>query len=116
MPIYEYECGKCGNVFELIQKISDPPANKCPECGSKKVSKLLSGSAFVFKGSGFYATDYQGKSNGNGNGNGNGKGSSRASKSSADSSDSATESKSSSSSSSSSSSCKGCKSKDCSSC
>jgi putative FmdB family regulatory protein len=121
MPIYEYECGKCGNLFELIQKISDPPPKKCPDCGSKRVRKMLTTSAFVFKGTGFYATDYQGKGNGNGNGNGkgksNGNGNGSSSKPKANS-ESAKESSSSSSagSSSSSSSCKSCTSKDCSSC
>ena len=57
MPIYEYVCKKCGNGFELMQKISDPPAKKCPSCGGG-VEKKLSLSSFQLKGSGWYATDY----------------------------------------------------------
>ena len=59
MPIYEYACGnpKCGHQFEVIQKMSDRPISVCPECKSKKVTKLVSASAFVLKGSGWYQTD-----------------------------------------------------------
>ena len=61
MPIYEYECKKCGHRFERIQKFSDPPAKTCPECGGK-VEQLLSAPAVQFKGSGWYVTDYARKS------------------------------------------------------
>jgi putative FmdB family regulatory protein len=56
VPLYEYQCPKCGN-FEVIQKFSDAPIEKCPTCG-KKVQKLLSAPAIQFKGSGWYITDY----------------------------------------------------------
>jgi len=58
MPLYEYECGACGHRFERIQKFSDPPVDVCPNCGEKKVQKLLSSPAIQFKGSGWYITDY----------------------------------------------------------
>ena len=57
MPIYEYECEKCGNRFEEIQKFSDPPIEKCPKCGGP-VHKAQSAPAFQFKGTGWYVTDY----------------------------------------------------------
>ncbi len=57
MPIYEYECSKCGHVHEIMQKISDKPLIKCPLC-SGKLQKLISQSSFHLKGSGWYATDY----------------------------------------------------------
>jgi putative FmdB family regulatory protein len=60
MPIYEYVCKNCSKEFELIQKISDPPAKKCPDCG-KKIEKKLSLSSFQLKGTGWYATDFAGK-------------------------------------------------------
>lgn len=57
MPLYEYECDKCGSRFEQIQKFSDPPVTKHDGCGGK-VRKLLSAPAIQFKGSGWYITDY----------------------------------------------------------
>ena len=57
MPLYEYDCPKCGR-FEVLQKLSDRPLTKHDECGSE-VRKLMSASAFSFKGSGFYITDYK---------------------------------------------------------
>lgn len=57
MPLYEYECAKCGERFEQIQKFSDPPVKKHPGCGGK-VRKLLSAPAIQFKGTGWYITDY----------------------------------------------------------
>lgn len=60
MPIYDYKCTKCGHRFEKIQKLSDAPVKKCPECGGK-VEKLLTAPAVHFKGSGFYITDYANK-------------------------------------------------------
>ena len=56
MPIYEYACKKCGE-FEVTQRITEDPLKKCPRCG-RKVTKLISHSAFHLKGSGWYATDY----------------------------------------------------------
>lgn len=57
MPIYEYLCQKCGFQFEKLQRLSDPPPSKCPECGGK-VAQLLSAPAVQFKGTGWYVTDY----------------------------------------------------------
>ena len=65
MPLYEYQCKKCGHKFEKIQLFSDKPIKKCPECGGA-VEKLISRSAVQFKGSGWYATDYAKKSDGGG--------------------------------------------------
>jgi putative FmdB family regulatory protein len=60
MPLYEYECTKCGERTEIIQKLSDPPTAHCPKCGGD-MKKLLSSPAIQFKGSGFYKTDYASK-------------------------------------------------------
>ncbi len=57
MPLYEYECDACGHRFEVIQKFSDAPIEKCPVCGGS-VHKLQSAPAFQFKGTGWYVTDY----------------------------------------------------------
>lgn len=57
MPIYEYECKKCGHVEEVIQKFSDKPHTKCNFC-SGKLQKLISQNSFHLKGSGWYVTDY----------------------------------------------------------
>jgi putative FmdB family regulatory protein len=57
MPLYEYECDACSHRFEVIQKFSDAPVEKCPVCGST-VHKLQSAPAFQFKGTGWYVTDY----------------------------------------------------------
>ena len=61
MPLYEYQCKKCGHVFEKIQKFSDKPIKKCPECGGQ-VEQTISAPAVQFKGSGWYVTDYAKKS------------------------------------------------------
>jgi len=59
MPTYEYECLNCNKVFEVFQKITDNPLKSCPKCG-KKIKRLIGGgSGIIFKGSGFYATDYR---------------------------------------------------------
>ncbi len=65
MPLYEYECRSCGNVSEVIQRMSDDPLTTCDRCGGE-LKKLLSAPAFQFKGSGWYVTDYADKSSGNG--------------------------------------------------
>jgi putative FmdB family regulatory protein len=57
MPLYEYECKKCGHRFEKIQKFSDKMVTKCPECGGK-VEQMISAPAVQFKGTGWYVTDY----------------------------------------------------------
>jgi len=61
MPIYEYECTKCGNVEEALQKFSDKPLTRCGHCNGK-LTKLVSQSTFHLKGSGWYVTDYANKS------------------------------------------------------
>ena len=58
MPLYEYECEACGHRFEVVQKFSDPPIEKCSNCGRGPVRKLMSAPAIQFKGSGWYITDY----------------------------------------------------------
>lgn len=60
MPTYDYECDACGHKFELFQSISAPVEKKCPECKKLKLRRLFgTGAAVVFKGSGFYQTDYR---------------------------------------------------------
>lgn len=60
MPTYDYECDACGHEFELFQSISEPVKKKCPECKKSKLRRLFgTGGAIVFKGSGFYQTDYR---------------------------------------------------------
>ena len=61
MPIYEYECTKCGEIEEIFQKFSDKPLVKCKHC-SGKLHKLISHSSFHLKGTGWYVTDYANKS------------------------------------------------------
>jgi len=59
MPTYEYECTRCGHRFERFQSMTDEPVKRCPKCRCK-VKRILSGGAgFIFKGSGFYITDYR---------------------------------------------------------
>jgi putative FmdB family regulatory protein len=65
MPLYEYECKKCGHRFEKIQKFSDRMVKKCPECGGQ-VEQMISAPAVQFKGSGWYVTDYAKKSSSQG--------------------------------------------------
>lgn len=63
MPTYEYECNACGHGFEHYQSITDAKLRKCPECGKFKLQRLIgSGAGVIFKGSGFYETDYKSKS------------------------------------------------------
>lgn len=60
MPTYDYECQACGHRLELFQSMADKPKRKCPECGRMKLQRLIgSGGAILFKGSGFYTTDYR---------------------------------------------------------
>ena len=60
MPTYDYECGVCGHTFELFQSIKEGAKRKCPECKRLKLRRLFgTGAAIVFKGSGFYQTDYR---------------------------------------------------------
>ncbi|HWJ48170.1 MAG TPA: zinc ribbon domain-containing protein [Candidatus Udaeobacter sp.] len=67
MPLYEYQCKKCGHRFEKIQKFSDRMVKKCPECGGL-VEQMISAPAVQFKGSGWYVTDYAKKSSSPGSG------------------------------------------------
>ena len=60
MPTYDYECDACGHKFERFQSITEKPARKCPACGKMRLRRLIGpGGAVLFKGSGFYATDYR---------------------------------------------------------
>ncbi len=60
MPIYEYRCNGCGHEFEQFQSIKDNPVKMCPICNENKVERLISaGTGLIFKGSGFYITDYK---------------------------------------------------------
>jgi putative FmdB family regulatory protein len=67
MPLYEYQCKKCGHRFEKIQKFSDRMVKKCPDCGGP-VEQMISAPAVQFKGSGWYVTDYAKKSSSPGSG------------------------------------------------
>jgi putative FmdB family regulatory protein len=62
MPTYEYECEKCGITFERFQNITEEPIKKCPECGGPVRRLIGAGAGVIFKGSGFYATDYRSES------------------------------------------------------
>jgi len=59
VPTYEYKCERCGKVFEKFQKMSDEPVKKCPGCKGKVYRLIGAGSGIIFKGSGFYHTDYK---------------------------------------------------------
>lgn len=63
MPTYDYQCDACEHKWELFQKITDDPVKKCPSCGKRKARRLFgTGAAVMFKGSGFYQTDYRSES------------------------------------------------------
>ena len=59
MPIYEYECQKCGHTLEALQKFSDKPLRECPECGRHQLKRLVSAPLFRLTGSGWYETDFK---------------------------------------------------------
>lgn len=62
MPTYEYKCSNCGYDYEVFQSIKAEPLKKCPNCGKNKLKKIISGGVgVIFKGSGFYQTDYVNK-------------------------------------------------------
>lgn len=62
MPTYEYACPKCGHTFELVQSMRDEPIKKCPNCKKAGVKRLVgAGAGLIFKGTGFYITDYKNK-------------------------------------------------------
>lgn len=94
MPMYEYECAKCGGVFEKLEKFSDEPLKKHEGCGGK-VKRLISAPGLQFKGSGWYITDYARSGSGGGAAESNGGGESSSgspSEASADSSGSSSSS------------------------
>lgn len=62
MPTYEYECEKCGHRFELFQSMSEEPRKRCPKCRGKVRRLIGTGAGMIFKGSGFYVTDYRSES------------------------------------------------------
>ncbi|NLE40060.1 MAG: zinc ribbon domain-containing protein [Pirellulaceae bacterium] len=63
MPTYDYVCDECGHSFEVFHSITETPRKKCPECGKLKLRRLIGpGAAVIFKGSGFYQTDYRSSS------------------------------------------------------
>src|SRR5438128_253903 len=63
MPTYEYVCDACAHQFDELQSFNDEPLKKCPKCGKKKLRRLFgTGAAVLFKGSGFYETDYRSES------------------------------------------------------
>jgi putative FmdB family regulatory protein len=63
MPTYEYKCNACGHRFDELQSFSDAPLKKCPACKKKKLERLIgTGAAILFKGTGFYQTDYRSES------------------------------------------------------
>ena len=59
MPIYEFECGECGDHFERLQKLSDPDPSVCPKCGATRVKRRLTAPAFRLAGKGWYETDFK---------------------------------------------------------
>lgn len=61
MPIYEYTCHGCGHDVEIWQKISEKPKKACPDCGARKLERVISATSFHLKGSGWYVTDYANK-------------------------------------------------------
>jgi putative FmdB family regulatory protein len=64
MPIYEYRCEACGHELEELQKLADAPLTECPACGKPALARLVSAAGFQLKGSGWYQTDFKGKSKG----------------------------------------------------
>ncbi len=63
MPTYEYQCDACNHNFDEFQSMTEEPLKKCPKCGKKKLRRLFGGgAAIIFKGSGFYQTDYRSES------------------------------------------------------
>lgn len=64
MPTYKYQCTECGHQFEAFQMMSEEPLKECPQCGGSVKRLITGGAGLIFKGSGFYITDYKNKSNG----------------------------------------------------
>ena len=69
MPLYTYECGNCGVQFERLQKFTDPPIKRCPECNKSAVKRLIQPAGIIFKGSGWYKTDSRSSSSASVTGN-----------------------------------------------
>ena len=63
MPIYEYRCAKCGFQKEFLQRLSEAPLTRCPECGKKSLKKMVTAAGFQLKGTGWYATDFKNSGN-----------------------------------------------------
>jgi len=62
MPTYQYECEACGHSFDILQSITEPKLRQCPQCGKDALNRLIgTGGGIIFKGSGFYETDYRRK-------------------------------------------------------
>lgn len=86
MPTYEYACEKCGNHFEIFQSMKDAPLKTCPKCKKPALKRLLgTGAGIIFKGSGFYITDYKKKGGDAGSSGGDAKSSSKSSESKSES-------------------------------
>lgn len=84
MPTYDYVCTKCGHELEVFQSMKDEPLKKCPQCKKPGLKRLLGGGAgLIFKGSGFYITDYKNKSGSSGGGQSSDSGTKSESKSAA---------------------------------
>lgn len=65
MPTYDYKCSNCGEIYELFQSMNDEPIKKCRNCGNNTAVRLIGGgTGLIFKGSGFYITDYKNKKTG----------------------------------------------------
>jgi len=65
MPTYDYQCGACSHQWEMFQSMNDSPVKSCPKCKKRKAKRLLGlGAGLIFKGTGFYETDYKKKSGG----------------------------------------------------
>ena len=94
MPVYEYECGACGHLFEEWQKITDKPVKTCPKCKAKKVERLISQTAFHLKGGGWYSDLYSTKKSPPAEGSGSGGGGEKGEGSKASSGDKPAETKS----------------------
>ena len=99
MPTYEYACQKCGHQFEQFQSMRDEPLKKCPKCKKAALKRLLgTGAGLIFKGSGFYITDYKNKGSGKKEGGESKSGESKSSETTSSSSETKSSSSSSSSS------------------
>lgn len=93
MPTYDYRCDACGHTFDVFQGIKDDPLTECPKCDTPKLRRLIgAGAGIIFKGSGFYETDYKRKKSGGDKKDGSKKSESGGDSSSSSSSDSSSKS------------------------